>query len=114
MLFLLRGSVAVLGKQAAANQMVPHLTERFRVEFGHSPSRAEVLSWERSIPLLLGQLADAGLEDVEVLVEYQLPRYSGRADVILLGQHPRGGRRAWWWRTSSGAGSGRPTSSICW
>jgi hypothetical protein len=90
-LFLLRGSVAVVGKQAAANQMVPHLTERFRVESGHSASRAEVLSWERSIPLLLGQLADAGLEDVEVLVEYQLPRYSGRADVILLGQHPRGG-----------------------
>jgi hypothetical protein len=89
--FLLRGSVAVLGKQAAANQMVPHLTERFRMEFGRSPSRSEVLSWERSIPPLLGQLADAGLEDVEVLVEYELPRYNGRADVVLLGEHPKGG-----------------------
>jgi hypothetical protein len=85
---LLRGSVAVLGKQAAANQMVPHLVERFRVEFGRSPGRSEVLSWERSIPPLLGQLAGAGLDAVEVLVEYQLPRYSGRADVVLLGQHP--------------------------
>jgi len=34
--FLLRGSVEVLGKQAAASQMVPHLTERFRAEFGYS------------------------------------------------------------------------------
>jgi hypothetical protein len=33
----------VLSKQAAANQMVPHLTERFRTEFGKSPSRSEVL-----------------------------------------------------------------------
>lgn len=90
-MFLLRASVSVLAKQASANQMVPHLTERFRKEFGHSPSPSEVLSWERSIPPLLGQLTDAGLEDVEVLVEYQLPRYSGRADVILLGEHPKGG-----------------------
>jgi hypothetical protein len=88
--FLLRGSVAVIEKQAAANQLVPRLTERFRVEFGRSPSRAEILSWERSIPPLLGQLIDAGLEQVEVLVEYQLPRYSGRADVVLLGQRPNG------------------------
>jgi DUF2075 family protein len=90
-MFLLRGSVAVLGKQAAANQMVPHMTERFRMESGRSPSRSEVLSWERSLPLLLGRLADAGLDEVEVLLEYKLPRYSGRADVVLLGEHPKGG-----------------------
>ena len=90
-MFLLRGSVAVLAKQAAANQMVPHLTARFRIEFGRSPSPSEALSWERSIPPLLGQLTDAGLDDVEVLVEYQLPRYSGRADIVLLGEHPKGG-----------------------
>jgi hypothetical protein len=89
--FLLRGSVAVLGKQAAANQMAPHLTGQFRAEFGYSPARSEVLSWERSLPPLLGQLSDIGLDEAEVLVEYQLPRYSGRADVVLLGEHPRGG-----------------------
>jgi hypothetical protein len=89
--FLLRESVAVLNKRAAAGQLVPHLTERFRVEFGRSPSRSEVLSWERSIPPLLGQLGAAGLDQVEVLVEYMLPEYNGRADVVLLGEHPRGG-----------------------
>jgi len=31
----------------------------------------------------------AGLDDVEVLVEYQLPLTSKRADVVLCGVHPR-------------------------
>jgi uncharacterized protein len=71
--------------------IVPHMTEQFRMVFGHSPSPSEKRSWERSIPILLGQLMDAGLDAVEVLLEYQLPLYSGRADVVLVGQHPKGG-----------------------
>jgi len=47
--------------------------------------------WERSIPALLAQVADAGLGEVEALVEYRLPLSSKRADVVLLGEHPRGG-----------------------
>jgi hypothetical protein len=50
-----------------------------------------VRSWDRSIPALLEQLADAGLGDVEMLVEYQLPLTSKRADVVLIGEHPGGG-----------------------
>lgn len=34
---------------------------------------------------------DAGLEDVEVLIEHQMPLSSKRADVVLAGQHPRTG-----------------------
>jgi hypothetical protein len=34
----------------------------------------------------------AGLDDVEVLVEYQLPLTSKRADVVLCGVHPRTGQ----------------------
>ena len=33
----------------------------------------------------------AGLGDVEMLVEYQLPLTSKRADVVLVGQHPTTG-----------------------
>jgi DUF2075 family protein len=39
-------------------------------------------------------LTDAGLDKVEVLVEYQLPQTNKRADVILCGTHLRTGRRA--------------------
>jgi hypothetical protein len=89
--FLLRGSVALVARQATAGTMVPHLTEQFRFQLGYSPPRSEVVSWERSIPALLGQLMDAGLDEVEVLVEYRLPLTSRRADVVLLGEHPKGG-----------------------
>jgi len=89
--FLLRGSVAALAKRAAANTLVPHLTEQFGFHRGHNPSRSEVVSWERSIPALLHHLSDVGLGEIEALIEYQLPYSSKRADVVLLGEHPGGG-----------------------
>jgi uncharacterized protein len=90
-MFLIRGSVAALMSQVAARDLVPHLKEQFWFIFREHPSGSEVRSWERSIPALLRQLTDAGLHDVEVLIEYRLPLTSKRADVVLLGQHPRGG-----------------------
>ncbi|MFV2116789.1 DNA/RNA helicase domain-containing protein [Micromonospora sp. LOL_025] len=52
-------------------------------------SASERRSWSRSL-LVLGQdLADAGLGQVEVLVEYQLPLTSKRVDVVLAGVDPR-------------------------
>jgi hypothetical protein len=89
--FLLRGSAAALARQAGARSLVPHLVEQFRFQLRYTPSHSEVRSWERSIPPLLGQLTDAGLGEVEVLVEYRLPLTSKRADVVLVGQHPKGG-----------------------
>jgi hypothetical protein len=90
-MFLVRGSVAALAAQVAGNRLVPRLTEQFRFRFGYNPSQSEVRSWDRSIPALLDQLAEAGLGEVEVLIEYQLPLTSKRADVVLIGEHPRGG-----------------------
>ena len=46
-MFLLRGSVAALSKQAAANTLVPHLIEQFRFQLGYAPPRSEMVSWER-------------------------------------------------------------------
>lgn len=90
-MFLVRGSVTALAGQVAGNRLVPRLTEQFRFRFGYNPSQSEARSWARSIPALLDQMADVGLGDVEVLVEYQLPLTSKRADVVLIGEHPGGG-----------------------
>lgn len=60
-------------------------------EYGRRTSPAELRSWERSIPVLAQDLMDAGLPDVEVILEYQLPLTSKRADVVLAGRHPRTG-----------------------
>ncbi|WP_440065553.1 hypothetical protein [Streptosporangium sp. OZ121] len=58
-----------------------HLRRTARV----NPSDAERRSWDRSLPVLARDLVDAGLGAVEMLVEYQLPLTSKRADVVLAG-----------------------------
>ncbi len=49
-------------------------------------------SWDRSLPVLLDDLMEAGLGGVEVLLEHQLPYSPKRVDVTLCGVHPRTGR----------------------
>lgn len=58
---------------------------------GRKPSAGEYRSWERSLPALHADLVAAGLHEVEMLFEYQLPLTSKRADVVLVGQHPQTG-----------------------
>lgn len=66
-------------------QLAGILADHLRFTTGRSPSEAERKSWRRSIPVLAHDLVDAGLGDVEMLIEYQLPLTSKRADVVLAG-----------------------------
>src|SRR4051794_11466645 len=52
-------------------------------------SAAEMRSWDSSLGVLADDLTHAGLDQVEVLLEYQLPLSSKRIDVVLAGRHPR-------------------------
>ncbi|WP_217899287.1 DUF2075 domain-containing protein [Blastococcus mobilis] len=56
-----------------------------------SASAAEIRSWDASLAALAADLEQAGLGGIEVLAEYQLPLSSKRIDVVLAGEHPRGG-----------------------
>lgn len=67
------------------------LAQRYVDRTGHRVSPSEMRSWAGSLPVLADDLHDAGLHDVEVLLEYQLPLTSRRADVVLAGRHPRTG-----------------------
>ena len=67
------------------------IAEHVRNTSGYRPSPSEVKSWQRSLPALARDLADAGLRRVEMLVEYKLPLTSKRVDVVLAGVHPRTG-----------------------
>ncbi len=71
--------------------LAEQISEHLRVTTGRRPSPSEARSWERSLPALARDLADAGLSKVEMLVEYKLPLTSKRADVVLAGVHPRTG-----------------------
>ncbi len=73
---------------ASSDSVAERLLEQVLHQYGRRTSPAEVRSWERSLPVLAQDLIDAGLPDVEVILEYQLPLTSKRADVVLAGRHP--------------------------
>ncbi len=65
-----------------------------------------------SLPALARDLRDAGLENVEVLLEHKLPLTSKRVDAVLAGVHPKTGRPSFvvvelkqWGRAHRWAGS---------
>jgi uncharacterized protein len=58
---------------------------------GARPSPAEARAWARSVPVLARDLVEAGLGDVELLLEHRLPLSSRRVDAILAGRHPSTG-----------------------
>ena len=77
--------------QLLNDHAVARLTQQFAIDVGYMPSSGEVRSWRSSLPVLMADLAEAGLADVEVLVEHRLPRSSKRTDVILAGNHAKTG-----------------------
>ncbi|SOD75072.1 hypothetical protein SAMN05892883_4275 [Jatrophihabitans sp. GAS493] len=88
----LRYSASALASVANPNSVVEQLAEQLIYSSLRRPAPSEVRSWERSIPVIARDLVDAGLGSVEVLLEYQLPLSSLRADVVLAGAHPTTGR----------------------
>lgn len=86
---LYRGSVRSTHDALNAGRLVDHLDEAFRHGLGYRASASERRSWERSLPVLTDTLLEAGLSEIEVLLEHRLPYASARADVVLCGTHPR-------------------------
>ncbi|WP_055487741.1 DUF2075 domain-containing protein [Streptomyces sp. WMMB 322] len=85
---LFRASARTVAVMALDGSLQLHLTEQFVHMHGYRPGASEMRSWERSIPALTAALNDAGLGDVEILLEYALPLNSKRADAVLAGTHP--------------------------
>ncbi|MCO4698174.1 hypothetical protein LRR80_04247 [Streptomyces sp. RO-S4] len=88
---LFRASAKTVAVMALDGSLFLHLTDQFVHMHGYRPGTSEVRSWERSIPVLASALNDAGLGDVEMMLEYALPLNSKRADVVLAGVHPSTG-----------------------
>jgi uncharacterized protein len=86
-----RHSAAGLAALALDGTLGIRIAEHVRHTTGFRASDAEVRSWDRSLPVLAHDLVDAGLGDVEMLVEHRLPLTSKRVDVILSGIDPRSG-----------------------
>jgi uncharacterized protein len=89
---LFRASAEALRSEAQAGRLTRHLAEQYAFALGRRASESEVRSWDRSLPVLAQDLREAGLDDVEVVLEFQLPLSSKRVDALLAGVHPRTGR----------------------
>ncbi|MFE7395977.1 DNA/RNA helicase domain-containing protein [Streptomyces sp. NPDC057557] len=88
---LFRESAAAVAAESLSGSLFLRLAEQFVHVHGYRPSTAEARSWERSIPVLANALNEAGLDQVEILLEYGLPLNSKRADAVLAGVHPKTG-----------------------
>ena len=86
---LFRSSAAGLAALALEGTLGVRIAEQMHFQAGHRAGPSERRSWERSLPVLAQDLLQAGLHDVEVIVEHALPLSSKRIDVVLAGQHPR-------------------------
>lgn len=79
----------------AEREFAKVLAEQMKMRDGITVSASEQRSWERSLPVLAQDLVEAGLGRIEMLVEYQLPLTSKRADVVLAGVDRRTGGDAY-------------------
>ena len=90
---LLRSSATGFAALALEGSLAVRIAEQLSHTSGRRAGASEVpsweRSWERSLPVLAQDLIQAGLDDVEVLVEHQLPLSSRRIDVVLAGLHPQ-------------------------
>lgn len=85
---LVRKTSSDFQRSTIEGQLAKLLTEQMKMRTGHFPSPAEQRSWENSLPVLAEDLRAAGLSEIEVLLEFQLPLTSRRIDVVLAGNHP--------------------------
>ncbi|WP_405821839.1 DUF2075 domain-containing protein [Streptomyces sp. NBC_00838] len=85
-----RMSARALRERSRAD-LVATLTEQYRRLMLKDPSPGECAAWRKSLPALAEVLCDAGLDEVEVLLEQKLPLASLRADAVLAGSHPETG-----------------------
>jgi len=90
-LTLIRRSAASLATVASTSSMAEFMFAEILHGSGPRPSPAEARSWDHSIPVLANDLVQAGLGNVEVLLEHKLPLCSRRVDAILAGRHPVSG-----------------------
>ena len=73
------------------DSLVETMLQQYMSDYQTAVGESEQRSWRNSLPALAEDLAAAGLDAVDVLLEYALPLTSQRADVILAGTHPQTG-----------------------
>jgi len=85
---LIRGKGPSIRSLYESGSAIEQMTARMLHEHGVRPGPGEIRSWQASMPVLANDLIEAGLSNVEILVEQKLPLTSRRIDAVLAGVHP--------------------------
>ncbi len=85
---LIRGTGPSIRSLYESGSAIEQMTARMLHEHGVRPGPGEIRSWQASMPVLANDLIEAGLSNVEILVEQKLPLTSRRIDAVLAGVHP--------------------------
>ncbi|MFI1224649.1 MULTISPECIES: SAV_2336 N-terminal domain-related protein [unclassified Streptomyces] len=85
---LVRGSAAAVADEALSGRLTELLMGEFVRVHGRRPPPGEVHAWEQGIPEIAAVLCEAGLPQVEMLIDYALPMSSKRVDVVVAGLSP--------------------------
>ncbi|SBV04727.1 Superfamily I DNA and RNA helicases [Streptomyces sp. Ncost-T6T-1] len=85
---LVRGSAAAVADEALSGRLAKLLTGEFVRVHGHRPAPGDVRMWEQGVPELAAALCEAGLSQVEMLIDCALPMSSKRVDVVVAGLDP--------------------------
>jgi hypothetical protein len=91
---LFEGSSPRFCEEAEAGRLASHLSQRYRMVLGHTPSPGEVRAWRNSLAAFASRLRAVPSATAHVLVEYQLPLSSSRLDCMVLGHDAAGNANA--------------------
>jgi hypothetical protein len=87
---LYEGSVRQFREDVILSQLADKLTDAYRQYYHRGVSPGEAGAWQQSFNFLKNSFEVAGLEDNQIIIEYELPYSSRRIDVLLFGRSRKG------------------------
>jgi uncharacterized protein len=87
---LYEGSISQFREDVIHTRIADKLAGRFKEYYHRSAGRSEVGAWQQSFNFLKNSFEVAGLNDNQIIIEYELPYSSRRIDAVLFGQSQKG------------------------
>lgn len=85
----LRETARRVKEMTLTETLVEKLASQMHFQIGQFPSLSEKNSWKNSIREIAELFVECNLEDINFLIEYQLPYSSKRIDLVAIGSDPK-------------------------
>ena len=85
-MILYEGTIEQFNEDVMQNCVADRAAEKYQAHYNRKPGVREFRSWQHSLPILNNSFSYAGLKDIHLLLEYELPYSSQRIDVLLFGE----------------------------